>query len=163
MQDLDRRSALALGLAAVAAPVLVWPRSLAAQTSDMEAVRTAHAAHYTAFSARDIRALEAVWARGADVTTMHPGSRAPLVGWEAVRRSYEDQFSSQFAEVAISMGDPRITVRQDAAWVVGIETVRGRRPNGDAVDAATLATNILVKQDGRWLMAHHHASRMPPQ
>jgi ketosteroid isomerase-like protein len=61
------------------------------------------------------------------------------------------------------MGDPRITVRQDAAWVVGIETVRGRRPNGDAVDAATLATNILVKQDGRWLMAHHHASRMPPQ
>ena len=161
MKDTDRRSAIALGLAATAAPMLAWPRSLAAQTSDMEAVRAANAALYAAFSARDIRAMEAAWARDAGVTAMHPGSRAPVVGWDAVRRSYEEQFSSRFTEVAISMSDPRITVHQGAAWVVGTETVRGRRPNGDAVNLATLATNILAKQEGRWLVAHHHASGMP--
>jgi len=65
--------------------------------------------------------------------------------------------------VAISMTDPRITVHQGAAWVVGTETVRGCRPNGDAVNLTTLATNILGKQEVRWLMAHHHASGTPPQ
>jgi uncharacterized protein (TIGR02246 family) len=162
MKDTDRRSAIALGLAAAAAPVLMWPQSLSAQTSDVEAVRAANAALYAAFSARDIRAMEAVWAPDANVTVIHPASRAPVVGWDAVRRSYEEQFSSRFTEVAISMGDPRSTVRQGAAWVVGTETVRGRRPNGDAVNLTTLATKVLEKREGRWLMAHHHASGMPP-
>ena len=61
------------------------------------------------------------------------------------------------------MGEPHVAVRQGVAWAVGTETLRGRRPNGDAVNVTALATNILEKQGDRWLMVLHHASGTPPQ
>jgi len=61
-----------------------------AQPSDAEAVRAAASAFYAALNARDIRAMEAVWSRDADPVLIAPASRSPVVGWEAVRRSFEE-------------------------------------------------------------------------
>ena len=160
MRDVNRRSAVALGLASAAAPAAL--QSAAAQTSDADAVRAANAAYYAAFSARDIRAMEALWSRTAAAAAIHPFSRAPAVGWEAVRRSYEEALA-RFAEVSAAMGEPHVAVRQGVAWAVGTETLRGRRPNGDAVNVTALATNVLERQADRWLMVLHHASGTPPQ
>lgn len=160
MRDIDRRSAVALGLASAVAPAA--PRPAAAQAAEAEAVRAANAAYYAAFSLRDIRAMEELWARTAAAAAVRPFSRAPAVGWEAVRRSYEEAFA-RFAEVSAAMGEPRVAVRQGVAWVVGTETLRGRRPNGEAANVTALATNILERQGDRWLVVLHHASGTPPQ
>jgi ketosteroid isomerase-like protein len=157
---MDRRSAVALGLAA--AVVSAIPRPAAAQTSEADAVRVANATYYAAFSSRDIGAMEALWPRTAAAAAVHPFSRTPAVGWEAVRRSYEEAFA-RFAEVSATMGEPHIVVHQGTAWVVGTETLRGRRPNGEAVNVTALATNILEKQGDRWLVVLHHASGLAPQ
>jgi ketosteroid isomerase-like protein len=159
MKDIDRRSAVALGVASAVAPAV--PRPAAAQTADAEAVRTANAAYYAAFSSRDIGAMAALWARSDSAAAVHPFSRAPAVGWAAVRRSYEEAFA-RFAEVSAAMGEPHIAVRQGVAWVVGTETLRGRRPSGEAANVTALATNVLERQGDGWLMVLHHASGTPP-
>ena len=125
-------------------------------------MRAANAAYYAAFAARDMRAMEALWSRTAAAAAVHPFSRAPAVGWEAVRRSYEEAFA-RFAEVSAAMGEPHVVLRQGVAWAVGTETPRGRRPNGDAANGTALATNALGRQGDRWLVVLHHASGAPPQ
>jgi ketosteroid isomerase-like protein len=51
-----------------------------AQSSDEEGVRAAVSAFYAALNARDIQAMEALWAPDANVIMIHPGgptARAP--------------------------------------------------------------------------------------
>ncbi|WP_165982818.1 YybH family protein [Dankookia rubra] len=158
MKNMDRRSAVALGLLPVLTPAVLRPA--AAQTSDEEAVRAAVAAYYAAFSSRDLKAMEVLWAHTAAVTAIHPFSQTPLFGWQAVRRSYEETFA-RFADVSISTAEPHIAAHQGVAWVVGTETLRGHRPGGEAMANSSIATNILEKQGDRWLMVLHHASGTP--
>ena len=54
-----------------------------------------------------------------------------------------------------------LTVKDNVAWVVGIEKVYAHRANGDLLDISALATNIFERRSGKWLLVHHHASRMP--
>ncbi|WP_377830521.1 nuclear transport factor 2 family protein [Bradyrhizobium lupini] len=35
------------------------------------------------------------------------------------------------------------------------------RATGDVLEISALATNIFEKRSGKWLLVHHHASRMP--
>lgn len=158
MKNVDRRSAAALGL--LAALTLAALRPAAAQTSDEETVRAAIGAYHAAFSSRDIKAMEVLWAHTAAVAAIHPFSQTSLVGWQAVRRSYEETFA-RFADVSISTTEPHITVHQGIAWVVATETLRGHRPGGEAMANSSMSTNILEKQGGRWLMVLHHASGTP--
>ena len=59
------------------------------------------------------------------------------------------------------MDNPQITINGNVAWVVGIEKVYAYRANGDVLDISALATNIFEKHSNKWLLVHHHASRMP--
>src|SRR5882757_9921558 len=45
-----------------------------AQSSDEEGVRAAVSAFYAALNARDIQAMEALWARDANVIMIYPGA-----------------------------------------------------------------------------------------
>jgi len=59
------------------------------------------------------------------------------------------------------MDNPQVTIKDNVAWVVGIEKVYAHRANGEVLDISALATNIFEKRNGEWLRVHHHASRMP--
>jgi ketosteroid isomerase-like protein len=136
----------------------------AQQPPDAEAVRAAASAFYAALSARDIRAMEALWSRDADPMMIHPAgphARAPAVGWEAVRRSMEVVFA-RFAEFSVTLRDPQVRVGQGGALLVGVTPVRGRTPDGEVAYTA-LGTTVFERRDGRWLVVHHHASPAPQQ
>jgi len=113
-----------------------------------------------ALSRKDIAALDAAWAHDASVTAVHPASKTVIVGWEAVRKSWEGAFET-FAELAVTLKEPNVRVVHHTAWVVGVETVRGRLASGASVEFAALTTNIYEKRGERWLMVHHQASRAP--
>ena len=113
-----------------------------------------------AFSSLDIKSLEATWAHDRNVTVIHPVSKTPLIGWDAVRKSWEEALS-RWIELSVSMDEPHVGIGSNVAWVVAVERVRGRRPNGDAAEFSALTTNVYEKREGSWLMVHHHASRMP--
>lgn len=132
----------------------------AEQKSDIEAVTAVNLAFDTALSARDINAMERVWAAEPYVMAVHPASKALIVGWDAVRKSWEATFD-RFAEISVSMKEPQTHVAQNVAWVVGMESVQGKSKNGDAVSFMAFTTNMYEKRDGRWLMVLHTTSRVP--
>jgi len=138
--------------------------ALLARTSawadDAEDVLAANKAYEHAFSKLDIKAIEAGWAHDPSVSVIHPSSKAVLVGWDAVRKSYADQ-PLRHTDFSVAMDNPTITVRENIAWVVGIEKVHTVLTNGEVADLSVSATSIFEKRSGAWLMVHHHGSRTP--
>lgn len=131
-----------------------------ALADDQSDVRAANDAFEQAFSRRDLAGIEAAWAHDGSVTTLHPISKAVVVGWSDVRQSWEATLQ-RWSEVSATMDGAQIGTANSVGWVVGIERVRGRRPNGEQAEVVALTTNIFEKRGDRWVMVHHHGSRLP--
>jgi len=134
--------------------------SAAAKADDRDDVLAANKAFAAAFSTRKIESMDPLWVHDGGVTIIHPRSKAVLLGWDAVRSSWVEGFSRAI-EASLTMDNPAVSVTNNVGWVVGIEKVHGRLPNGEVLDSSLLATNVYEKRDGHWLMVHHHGSRMP--
>jgi len=132
-----------------------------ARADDRADVLAANQTMDAAFSKVDIKAFDPLWAHDDTVTAIHPSSKVAVVGWTAVRKSWAEGTLSRYKEISVTMENPSISVANNVALVVGIERVRGTRMNGDVAEFSALTTNVYEKRDGRWLMVHHHASRMP--
>lgn len=112
---------------------------------DDEAALAANRAFYKAFAAADIKAMDALWARRADVACIHPGWGL-LAGRDEVIDSWRRIFSN--APPDIICHGARAFLLGDAAYVVCLEIM----PEG-----VLIATNLFVREDGRWRMVHHQA------
>jgi len=113
---------------------------------DVERVLTANEAFYTAFAARDVPAMEALWSDRAAVACIHPGWQ-PLHGREAVLASWRDIMSSP--------NSPPIRCCEAVAQVFGqtaMVVCTERFPGAELV-----ATNVFVEEDGAWKLIHHQA------
>jgi ketosteroid isomerase-like protein len=118
---------------------------------DHEAILAANEAFYRAFRDGDRDAMDAVWARHAEVACIHPGA-APLSGREDVIDSWND----------ILGGPPPIQCVRPQAYQLGDTAfvICGERVPGGVL----VATNTFVREDGAWRMVHHHAGiGVPPQ
>jgi ketosteroid isomerase-like protein len=113
---------------------------------DHEAVLFANEAFYQAFAARDLAAMEEVWARHCPVACIHPGW-PPLHGRQAVMRSWQGILGNPESP-AVACHDARATIFGDSAMVVCFEGV----PGGFLV-----ATNLFVRQGAVWKLVHHQA------
>lgn len=132
------------------------------QADDRTDVVAANKAFDNAVSKRDINSIEALWAHDNNVSIIHPSSKEPLVGWEAVSKSWAEGTLARYSDIQLSLSDPHVRVDGNLATVVGTERFQGKRAdNGQTVEFQALTTNVFEKRDGRWLMTHHHASRMP--
>jgi ketosteroid isomerase-like protein len=153
---------LTLCLIALGAGVLN-ARKAAAEASEVEQVKAANQAYYAALSARDIAAMERVWAQTANAVNVAPPIRpAAHTGWETIKKNYLD-FWGTLDELTVSMADPRIEVHGTVAWVYGVEQSQRRAKNGQASGGPNFGTSIFVKEGGRWLMMFHQAALIPPQ
>jgi ketosteroid isomerase-like protein len=115
-------------------------------TADETAVLAANDAFYRAFAARDLKALDHLWARRASVACIHPGWQA-LRGRESVMTSWKDILENPGAP-AIACVHPSASVFGDIAFVICNERIPG---------AELIATNVFTREDGEWRMVHHHA------
>lgn len=134
--------------------------AVSARADDKSEVLAANTQVEQAFSKLDVKAIEATWAQDRSVSVIHPASKAPILSWEAVQKSYADH-PVRYKNFSVVMENPQVTVNGNTAWVVGTEKVSAHRTNGDPLDISALATNIFEKRNGKWLLVHHHASRMP--
>ena len=112
-----------------------------------EAVLAANAAFYRAFAARDVAAMDALWAREAPVACIHPGWE-PLFGRAAVMASWAAILGGSGAP-RIRCETPRAFPLGTGAFVVCREVLEER--------GALAATNAFVREAGGWRMAHHQA------
>ena len=131
-----------------------------ARADDKADVLAANAQVEQAFSKLDVKAIEATWAQDGSVSVIHPSSKAPILGWEAVQKTYADH-PVRYKDFSVAMNNPQVTTNGNVAWVIGIEKVYAHRANGDVLDISALTTNIFEKRGDKWLLVHHHASRMP--
>jgi ketosteroid isomerase-like protein len=122
------------------------PRDTNVMERDRDEVLAANTAFYRAFAARDVDAMDALWARHAPVACVHPGWHA-LSGRDAVMASWRGILRGPGAP-DIACGDTSIHVFGESAFVVCAE----RLPDGELV-----ATNVFVREEGAWRLVHHHA------
>jgi ketosteroid isomerase-like protein len=155
---LIRTIAAAFGFIALAILAEAAPR--AETGAESAAIAAANQVFDRVLSARDIAAMDTIWAHEPYVIAVHPASKTPIVGWAAVRKSWEATFD-RFADISVSMQDPQIRVKENVAWVVGLEEIRGKLKNGEAAVFMALTTNMFEKIGGRWLMVLHTTSRVP--
>jgi ketosteroid isomerase-like protein len=118
-------------------------------------VLAANKAFYDAFTGRDFRAMDALWAQDLPVLCIHPG-------WDALRGRVEVMASwkailSTPSTSAVTCGQATAQVLGDLAFVVCTEDVEG---------ATLVATNIFARENHAWKLVHHQAGpvarRAPP-
>lgn len=122
--------------------------------SDLE---EANARFYRAFETLEIAEMDGVWAHGAHVTCVHPGWPL-LVGWEAVRASWETIFNNT-AEMSFTLSAVRAVRAGETGWVTCTENILSE-VRGRVSVTSVLATNIYELDGAQWLLVHHHASHV---
>jgi len=131
------------------------------QESDLDQVKAANQAYYTALSARDLSAMERVWTRSSrDVNVAPPIRPSAHTGWDTIKKNYQT-FWATLDEFTVSMAEPQIVIHGSVAWVYGIEQSRRKAKNGEVSGGPNFGTSIFVKEGGRWLMVFHQAALIP--
>src|SRR3989442_1616145 len=92
-------------------------------------------------------------------TCIHPGWNLRS-GWPAVRDSWVMIFNNTFS-MQFRLTDVMIQVAGDVAWVLCMENITSST-DGEGQESRVLATNLYERQQGRWLMIHHHGSPVMP-
>jgi ketosteroid isomerase-like protein len=117
--------------------------------TDQDAVLAANLEFYRAFAARDLAAMDALWARSAPVACLHPG-------WTALKE--RDAIIESWAGILSNPGAPRIAcfdeqvfLYGDMALVLCEEELEG---------GSLAASNFFVREEGVWRLAHHQAGQI---
>jgi hypothetical protein len=113
---------------------------------ERDAVLFANEAFYRAFAARDVAAMDSVWARHLPVACVHPGW-GRLNGREPVMESWRS--------ILENPGAPAITCRDAAPYMLGeVAFVVCYEVIGNTY---LIATNVFAREGGTWHMVHHQA------
>jgi hypothetical protein len=151
---------LALTTTAAAFSVSV-SNAVAQQPADVDAVKAASRAFYSALSVLDDgSAMGTVWAHAPYVTYVGPLSKSIIVGWDD-QKQYWNDFNKRFSQRTASLVDDRIHVNGNLAWEIGVETGQVQLKDGTTRTVDWIATNVYEKLGGRWLMVSHHAQPRP--
>jgi ketosteroid isomerase-like protein len=129
-----------------------------AQSADERNVLAANEAFDKAISSRDVAAMGKLWANAEYVVVIHPSSTSPVIGWENVKKTFEAQ-AARYSEFNVSLQDPKAyLLSPTTAYVVGVETVEGKRTNGEAAKFSANTTNVFEKRGDQWLLVLHQAT-----
>jgi ketosteroid isomerase-like protein len=117
--------------------------------TDQDAVLVANLEFYRAFAARDLKAMDALWARRVPVACLHPG-------WTALKD--RDAIIESWAGILSNPDAPRIVCFEEHAFLYGdVALVLCE----EELDGGTLAaSNFFVREDGVWRIAHHQAGQI---
>ena len=119
------------------------------------ALRAANAAFYAAFQRLDLEAMGNLWARGVQVSCVHPGWDLVL-GYDAVMQSWKGIFDGT-SEIHFRSEDAQITAGTTMGWVVSRE-ILSTTVQSMTVENTLSTINTFVLESGVWRIAHHHAA-----
>jgi ketosteroid isomerase-like protein len=129
-------------------------------TPDEQEVANANLAFYRAFESLDLKRMESLWAKDAEVQCGHPGWRI-LRGWKPVMESWRRIFENT-PSIHFTLTDVKIEVHGKLAWVTLYENLNSVVED-QKVSASILTTNIFQKNSDGWHMIHHHGSTVAQQ
>ena len=79
-------------------------------------------------------------------------------GIDAYRKNFEEWFPSFEGPIGYEIRDLSITTGDDAAFSHSLNRISGTRTSGEQTDVWVRATVGFRKVDGKWRIAHEHAS-----
>jgi ketosteroid isomerase-like protein len=135
------------------------PRAPAIATSDAVAAATRAIEHWRqAYEARDLKALEPLYAHDLDVTIAQPG--VPLIGWSSVDAMLKDRIG-RAREVRLKLSDLRVAIL--TAEVVTATATMAREVSDGVTSVAEFGTLTLVlhRVGESWVLAVEHFSPRP--
>jgi ketosteroid isomerase-like protein len=124
----------------------------------LDELREANARFYRALEQLDLPAMDALWAHAGWVRCVQPGWEI-LVGWEAVRQSWEQIFANT-RWLRVTPTAVEAMVAGNTGLVVCSENITATT-EGDVGVAVAQATHVFRKAGEEWRMIHHHASPAP--
>jgi hypothetical protein len=104
---MNRFSIVAAAVLSLLAAELAVGRTEAKDASDVERVKAARQVFIATIAARDIRAVDKVWAHESFATFIGPLSTTVVVGWDGIRKAWEMRFG-QFDRVTISLAESHV-------------------------------------------------------
>ncbi|MGC2523753.1 MAG: nuclear transport factor 2 family protein [Stellaceae bacterium] len=117
--------------------------------TDADAVLAANLEFYRAFTTRNVAAMDALWARRPPVACLHPG-------WTAL--TDRQTIMSSWANILGNPGAPRVACYDERVLLFGDTALVLCE---EELDGGTLAaSNLFVREDGVWRLAHHHAGQI---
>lgn len=151
---------------ALSATLLLAPAAFASSHTEMDATAGAKAVvdqFNKIFESEDMAAFDRVFAHDADAVSFGTDAAERFVGYDALRKSVEEQFAS-FEGSKLAVRDEVVKASRggDAAWfseVVDWDTKAGGQP---VSLKGCRFTGVLEKRDGAWKVVQFHAS-MPVQ
>jgi len=99
-----------------------------------------------------------VWSHADDVTYMGPAGGL-LVGWEEVRKSWEEQAKLKLGG-KVEPKDLHVFAGDDLGFTVGYEHGTSYI-NGKPEKVNIRATNVFRRENGKWKMIGHHTDILP--
>ena len=127
------------------------------QSRDEHEVRAAITRFTDAVQARDITALSQVVAHEEGIVFYGSQAGDKQVGWDAVRRSFEEQFA-EVSDIRSEVLDSTISVIGDAAWAA--YDLRYSEAGGAAAGSFDSRwTCVLRRYPDGWKFVHMHHSR----
>jgi len=158
---MDRRKVLSLSAATALGLAMLSGNAVAQQVADMDGVKAASKAFYTALAVLDNgEAMEKVWAHTPYVTYLGPRAKTILVGWDAQKKYWVDT-NKLFSERNVTLSDQHIHVNGNLAWEMGQESGTAKMKDGKGAPVDYIVTNVYEKIDGRWLIVSHHVQPKP--
>ena len=130
--------------------------------SDNDAVTATIDAFHAALANLDIAKMQAVWAQEPYAVLVNPRDKAPAVGWDAVKKDWQDGVFAFWSELKLTPKQPpQIHINQMMASVIGVTGVEGKNKGGQALNFTVIETQVYEKRGDRWLIISHHASPVP--
>ena len=158
---MDRRKVLSLSAVTALGLAMLSGNAVAQQVADMDGVKAASKAFYTALAVLDNgEAMEKVWAHSPYVTYVGPRAKTILVGWDAQKKYWVDT-NKLFSERNVTLSDQHIHVNGNLAWEMGQESGTAKMKDGKGAPVDYIVTNVYEKIDGRWLIVSHHVQPKP--
>jgi len=149
-------------LVCMAGLALISTTAAAQQPSDLDAVKAANQAFYTALSARDLKTMESIWANKPYVVNIGPRNKTIAVGYADAVTKYWPVTFDLFSQISVSTSVVQVRSDGKTAWVIGTEAASLQpKSGGDPLTFETFVTNTFEKQGKRWLMTSHHAQQIP--
>ena len=126
-----------------------------AEQTEEAAVTQANAAFYATFESLDPDEMDAVWAHEEPVYCVHPGWPW-ITGRDEVLASWSRIFDNA-GVMQFTIAGVEVHIEGGTAWVVCQEWLTSVQ-SGRVIEVLVQTTNLFRKEDGRWLIAHHHGS-----
>lgn len=136
--------------------------SNAQSASEIKGIKAANQSFYTALSAMDPKAMDAVWAKTSYAVSIGPFNKKIDIGYEAAISKYFTATFNHFSKMSVSVSTAEVRTSGGLGYVIGVEQGEVQPKSGKGpIKIKNFVTNIFEKDHGRWLMVSHHASSVP--